>query len=171
MRVSLIKSNDDKITFPYTPNVSVGATVSYSDYDVVHTNYPINAFQKSRPNNIIISAPLYNQDQDEVKTTMQILNFLAVNSKMEFGTTGAPPPILRFVGPNKFAGSYVPVVIVSYNISYPNEPDYVTIDNENYFPTEMTVNVELSPQYSASAQAGFDINSFSEGTLYSGGYI
>jgi len=162
-----------EISFPYTPTVSFGNTSSYSDYDLVHTNYSINAFSNSRPNNISIAAPFYNQTIDEAQQTSKIIRYLRTNMKMSFGTangTGAPPPVLKL---NAYGNNLrdVPVVIISFDTSFSPEPDYVSDGNGSYLPTDMTINIGLLPQYSATIQSNFDLNTFASGDGYKQGFI
>jgi len=167
------RSTGGGIIFPYTPTITFGNKSNYSDYDLVHTNYAINAFVNSRPDNISISAPFYNQTKEEASYTANAILFLRTSMKMDFGVnaTGAPPPILRFSAYGPYNLQNVPVVISSFNTSYPPEPDYVDDGNGNYFPTEMTLSIELIPQYSAQLQSEFSLKTFASGNAYSSGYI
>lgn len=177
-RVKLTGGVGGELVFPYTPTITFGNTATYSDYDLVHTNYPINAFANSRPSNINITAPYYNQTTQEAATTARHILFLRSNMKMDFGAngTGAPPPVLTVSGYGNNLPS-IKVVLVSFNTSFPPEPDYIYDGQGSYFPTDMTITIDLLPQYSASLQggtsnnAGFDFNTFISGEGYAGGFI
>jgi hypothetical protein len=172
-RATLRKPGGDQIIFPYTPTISFGTTANYSEYDLVHTNYAINAFTNSRPNNITVSAPFYNQTIEEAQNTVNTILFLRTNMKMDFGNggTGAPPPILNFSAYGTSNFNNVPVLLISFDTSYGQEVDYVNDGNGNYVPTDMTINITLLPQYSAEKQRRFNLNSFENGAGYSEGYI
>jgi hypothetical protein len=172
-RPRLIKPGGGQIVFPYTPTISFGSTANYSEYELVHTNYAINAFTNSRPNNIIINAPFYNQTREEAINTVDTLLFLRSNLKMDFGNnaTGAPPPILTFSAYGEFNFNNVPVLLLNFDTSYANEIDYVNDGRGNYIPTDMTVNITLLPQYSAEKQRAFSLDAFSNGIGYREGYI
>lgn len=176
------------IIFPYTPTISSSLTTEYSQYDLVHTNYPMQSFNRHRPGNISISAQFINQTIEDAKYTVGVMHFLSVVMKMHFGISdknaGTPPPLLEFsaYGPTNF--SRVPVFVTNYNNTYPNDVDYVTVIVDTtgrtpqsvssysvQLPVIMNMNIELTPHYPAAIQNTFDLNSFAEGTLYSQGFI
>lgn len=165
------------IIFPYTPSISFGNKANYSEYELVHTNYAINAFTNSRPDPIVVDAPFYNQTVEEAQATARAILFLRTAMKMDFGgqnPTGNPPPILLFSAYGDYNLANVPVVVTGFTTSYTQEPDYVSFEingKQTQLPTDMSLNITLMPQYSAAQQNNFSLSSFSSGTLYEQGYI
>jgi hypothetical protein len=171
-RARLRRIGGNIITFPYTPIINYQHQVEYSQYELIHTNYAIQSFVKSRPGNIQINAPFHHQTSDEARNTIGVISFLKTNTKMDFGGngTGTPPPLLEFsaYGPINFEN--VPVFLGSFSIVYPDDVDYITISNEK-LPVSMTINIDLIPHYSPKKQEQFSLSDFSDGKLYQKGYL
>lgn len=176
------------IVFPYTPTINAALTTDYGQYDLTHSNYPMQSFVRHRPGNISISAQFINQTVEDARYTAGVMHFLSIVMKMHFGVNdpdaGTPPPLLEFsaYGPTNF--ERVPVFVTNYNNTYPNDIDYVsfTVDATSrdaqsgasytiQLPTIMNMTIELTPHYPAAVQNTFDLTTFSNGTLYSQGFI
>lgn len=172
--------NGNGIIFPFTPTINYQHQSEYSQYELVHSNYAINSFVKSRPGNIQISAPFHHQTTNEAIYTVAVMHFLKVCSKMNFGANdsdaGTPPPLLEFsaYGPINF--ERVPVFIGSYSFSYPEDVDYVKVDAPVVggveLPVSMIISVDLIPHYPPSMTTEqFSIAQLASGELYRGGFI
>lgn len=179
------------IIFPYTPIITSGLTSEYAQYNLVHTNYPMQSFIRHRPSNISLQAKFINQTVGEAKYTVGVMHFLSVVMKMHFGNedvnAGTPPPLLVFSAYGSVNFEKVPVFVSNYSTTYPDDVDYITFTNEaiaegplgpissNMSPTSlpvvMNMTIELTPHYPAVEQTSFDLKTFSEGNLYSRGFI
>ena len=175
------------IVFPYTPIISSSMTTEYSQYDLVHSNYPIQSFIRHRPGNINITAQFVNQTIEDAQYTAGVLHFLSVVMKMHFGTrdtnAGTPPPLLEFYAYGLTNFNRVPVFVSNFSTTYPDDVDYVsfnvnttgrTDEAGSYtvnLPAIMTINIELIPHYPANTQNQFTLNGFATGGLYSLGFI
>lgn len=188
---SVLKSKNG-IIFPYTPTINAALTTEYGQYDLIHSNYPMQSFVRHRPGDITINAQFINQTVEDAQYTAGVMHFLSIVMKMHFGIAdkdaGTPPPLLEFsaYGPDNF--ERVPVFVTNYNNTYPNDMDYVTFTvnttgnggsrdrqgNPTYniqLPAIMNMSITLTPHYSPSVQNAFDLTTFSNGTLYSQGFI
>lgn len=176
---SPLARTDNGIIFPFTPTINYQHQTEYSQYDLVHTNYAINSFVKSRPGNIQISAQFHHQTIDEAVYTVGVIHFLKVCSKMNFGINdrdaGTPPPLLSFsaYGPINFQN--VPVFIGNYSFSYPEDVDYVNVNTSVgnvQLPVSMTISIDLIPHYSPEfTSSKFTINDLASGNLYRNGFL
>ena len=179
------------IVFPYTPVINSSMTTEYSQYDLAHSNYPIQSFTRHRPGNISVTAQFINQTVEDAVYTAGVLHFLSVVMKMHFGTkdtnAGTPPPLLEFSAYGLTNFGRVPVFVGNFSTTYPDDVDYVSFnvstsggrtaaqgEQASYpinLPSMMTITIELLPHYSANAQNQFDLASFASGGLYSEGFI
>jgi hypothetical protein len=183
---SVLKSKNG-IVFPYTPVITSSMTTEYSQYDLVHSNYPIQSFIRHRPGNINITAQFINQTIEDAQYTAGVLHFLSVVMKMHFGTqdtnAGTPPPLLEFSAYGLTNFNRVPVFVSTFSTTYPDDVDYVSFNvnttgrtdeagshNIN-LPAIMSITIELLPHYPANMQTSFDLTTFANGNLYSAGFI
>lgn len=183
---SVLKSKNG-IVFPYTPVISSSMSTEYSQYDVIHTNFPQKSFVRHNPGNISVAAQFIHQTVDDAKYTAGVIHFLSVVMKMHFGindsNAGTPPPLLEFSAYGLTNFNRVPVFVTNYSTTYPDDVDYVNfsvttsgrVDERGSYdinlPAIMTINLELTPHFPARVQNNFDLNSFANGGLYSQGFI
>lgn len=187
---SVLRSKNG-IVFPYTPVITSSMTTEYSQYDVVHTNFPQQSFVRHRPGNISIAAQFIHQTVDDAKYTSGVIHFLSVVMKMHFGlgdtNAGTPPPLLEFSAYGLTNFNRVPVFVANYSTTFPDDVDYVnfTVSTSGRqdqagtspgtydinLPAIMTINIELTPHFPARDQNNFDLNSFASGGLYSQGFV
>lgn len=179
---SMVLLRTNGIVFPYTPVINYSHNVTYSEYDLMHTNYAINSFVNSRPGNISITAPFINQTEEEARYTFGVMHFLRIVTKMNFGNNssnpGTPPPVLEFSAYGQSNFNRVPVLVGSFSTSYGNDVDYSSFrvndfngQTEIRLPVKMEFNIDLIPQYSARKQNNFDFEKFAGGIGYKNGYI
>jgi len=164
------------IIFPFTPVITMTNSIEYSAYDLTHTNYQVNSFNKSRPGNIQVTANFSNQTRLETTYTVGVIHFLRVATKMHFGVgdndAGTPPPVMTFSAYGNVNFTRVPVLIGGFTINYPDDVDYVSgLDPDIKLPALTIITLDLIPQYSPSRQSAFNLEAFSQGRLYNAGYI
>lgn len=172
--------NANGIIFPYTPSITYSQNVTYSQYDLMHTNYAINSYVNSRLGNISISAQFINQTLEEARYTYAAIHFLRVVTKSITGTStagssvpnlGTPPPVLNFSSYGNGVFNRIPVLVGSFSTIFPNDVDYVTFDATEELtglslPVIMDIQIELMPQYSPTQQNNFDMSKFTTGKSY-----
>lgn len=186
------------VLFPYTPSVSTGSVAEYDPSAFVHTNYGYNAYARSYPKPISITAEFTAQSNDEALYLLAVLHFFRSVTKSYFGITpyqkaGTPPPVLLFNYLGQYQFNNVPVVVKNFDYTYEANIDYVPVYtgsntdySENigvsipntdssgytYVPTHLTVNVELDTQYiPINLRNDFNLDDFRQGKLYNKGYI
>lgn len=186
------------VLFPYTPSVSSGSVAEYDPSAFIHTNYGYNAYARSYPKPINITAEFTAQSNDEALYLLAVLHFFRAVTKSYFGVNpynkaGTPPPILVFNYLGEYQFNNVPVVVKSFDYTYEANIDYVPVytgSNTNYsanigvnmasasnggytyVPTHVTVTVDLDTQYvPINLRNEFDLDKFRQGKLYDKGYI
>ncbi len=186
------------VVFPYTPTISTGSVAEYDPTPFTHSNYGYNAYVRSYPKPISITAEFTAQSNDEALYLLAVLSFFRAVTKSYFGVNpynkaGTPPPVLVF----NYLGTYqfndVPVVVKDFSYVYDASVDYVPVDTVNrqlysanigvslpmtsnggytYVPTHLTATVELDTQYTPiRLRNDFNLDDFRTGKLYNRGYI
>jgi len=186
------------VLFPYTPAISTGAVTEYDNTPFIHSNYNYNAYVRSYPKPISITAEFTAQSNDEALYLLAVIHFFRSVTKSYFGVTpynkaGTPPPTLLFNYLGEYQFNNVPVVVKYFDYSYEANIDYVAVDtvqNQIYsanmgvslpaansggytwVPTHMTCSLELETQYvPIQLRNQFNLDDFRSGKLVNNGYI
>jgi hypothetical protein len=188
------------VLFPYTPSVSTGSVADYDPTGFIHSNYGYNAYIRSYPKPISISAEFTAQTNDEALYLLSVIHFFRAVTKSYFGVNpynkaGTPPPVLVFNYLGQYQFNNVPVVVKNFDYTYEANIDYVPINTSmfatstsittkpvnlagassngyTYVPTHLTVNLELDTQYvPIDLRNNFNLDDFRSGKLYNKGYI
>lgn len=186
------------VLFPYTPTVSTGSVAEYDNTPFTHSIYDYNAYIRSYPKPITISAQFTAQSNDEALYLLAVIQFFRSVTKSYFGVNpynkaGIPPPVLLFNYLGEYQFNNVPVIVKYFDYTYDANVDYVAVDtvqNQIYsanmgvslpaansggytwVPTLLTVNLELSTQYvPITTRDEFNLDSFRSGKLVNKGYI
>ena len=133
------------LLFPFTPSIQETQTVNYESYDPVHSNQQFLAYNRTPAKEYTISGPFTSMNQDEARYSLAVIHFLRSVTKMYFGVKsditanekiidavklrGTPPPILLLNGYGTAIFHNVPVVITNYTVEFPQDVDYVEVDN------------------------------------------
>lgn len=186
------------VLFPYTPTVTTGFAAEYDPSAFIHTNYNYNAYVRSYPKTINVTADFTAQTNDEALYLLAVIHFFKAVTKSYFGVNpynkaGTPPPVLLFsyLGEHQF--NRVPVVVKTFDFTLEPNIDYVPVNtsdlamyspgfgvnlsksNNNgytYVPTHLTATVELDTQYTPiKLRNEFDLDKFRSGKLMDKGYI
>ena len=167
------------IMFPNQPEITYNQTVTYSQYNLVHTNYTFNAYGGT-PSPLLQLTAQFSQTTEEEHAYLQgVIHFLRSVTKMYYGLkegtnprAGTPPPVLRFsaFGSNIFLN--VPVVVGSFSLMFDNNVDLKTSANGQSLPTIQTITMDLLVQQTPKKQKeAFTLAGFISGGLYGGGFI
>jgi len=186
------------VLFPYTPSISTGAVTEYDNTPFIHSNYNYNAYVRSYPKPISITAEFTAQTNDEALYLLAVIHFFRSVTKSYFGVSpynkaGTPPPTLIFNYLGEYQFNNVPVVVKYFDYSYEANIDYVAVNttqNQIYsanmgvslpaansggftwVPTHMTCSLELETQYvPIQLRNQFNLDDFRSGKLVNNGYI
>ena len=171
------------IIWPYTPTINVSHQAEYGEYDITHSNYPVQYFSKSRPPNLQVSGPLTAQSAAEGNYMLACLHFLRIVTKMHFGMNdpkrGTPPPVLKFSAYGDLMFSNIPVLVRSFAYDLGQDIDYIDVETESAeagfsdgfstkVPTMMNLIIEQTP---SKLRTTFTMNDFKSGKLVKDGFI
>jgi len=187
------------VLFPYTPSVTTGSVSEYDPTPFIHSNYNYNAYVRSYPKPIGITAEFTAQSNDEALYLLAVIHFFRSVTKTYFGVNpynkaGTPPPTLVFSYLGEYQFNNVPVIIKSFDYTLAANIDYVAVDttgtksiySENigttlpaanykgftWVPTHVSVSLELETQYiPIKLRNQFNLDEFRSGKLVNNGYI
>jgi hypothetical protein len=175
------------VIFPYTPQVQITHSATYSEQALTHSNYKNYFYDNSSVSAISLTGEFTVQSVDEGQYLLASIYFFRSITKMFFGAdpeAGNPPPIVYLNGYGQYYLPNVPCVITSFSHTMPADVDYIDVPepyatntgynpqvtsarlNSTRLPTTSTVTVALQPVYSRVAQSqGFSLRDFSRGAL------
>lgn len=166
------------IMFPNQPDIVYGQSVNYSPYDLVHTNYTMNAYRNTPSPTLQVTAQ-FSQVTDEEHAYFQgVIHFLRSVTKMYYGKNeganpraGTPPPVLRFSAYGSNIFNNVPVLVSDFSITFDANVDLKTFNNQS-LPTIQSVSMTLLVQQTPAKQKeSFTLSGFISGGLYGQGFI
>jgi len=126
--------NLKKLEFPYTPQVEYGVDVKYDTFSLTHTNYQPYAYTRTENPTLGLTCKFSAHTTDHFNQSAFAIRFLQTYTKMNYGRTdpdrGLPPRIMRFYAYGGQMFYDVPVVISKFNMTFPEDIDYVngTVD-------------------------------------------
>lgn len=160
-----------------TPSLSFASTVSYTPYEIAHTNYDINAFQKSSISELQIQgAKLTAETLEKADYTLAVFHFLRTFTKMNYAMNdvdaGMPPRILYFSAYGDHLFNNVPVVIRSFTMPFDINVDYVQTSYNTQVPivSDLSITLQFMPTPS-KLKKEFNLHDFATGNLIKRGYI
>lgn len=186
------------VIFPYTPSVSTGSVTEYDQTSFIHSNYGYNAYVRSYPKPIAITAEFTAQSNDEALYLLAVIHFFRSVTKSYFGVNpynkaGTPPPVLLFNYLGDYQFNNVPVVVKNFEFTYDANIDYVPVNTSNssaysndkgvtllagknagysWVPTHITVQLELDTQYvPIRLRNQFNLTEFRQGKLINKGFM
>lgn len=119
------------LVFPFTPQISIKSSAKYNTESATHTNFPYQSFKNSDPGSIDIQASFAVEDAAQALYWVAAVHYLRSASKMFSGSdpkAGNPPPIVFLNGYGNYVFKNIPVVITSFNITLPQDCDYISCD-------------------------------------------
>lgn len=186
---SKILTINEGILFPFTPTISYEISADYGTASPIHSNFPINFYQRSKISPISIQGKFAVENEIDARIYIGVMHLLRSLTRMRFGgseygdpDSGAPPPVCRLFGYGTNMFDNVPVVITSYRVELQDSIDYFTVnvgelggDSESSdvtsVPVLSTIAITCLPMYSREEMQNFSVNAYLEGNLKGRGYI
>ena len=132
--------NTDGVIFPYTPKIETSYRANYNSYDLTHSNYRGYFYQNSFVDPVNISCDFTAQDTSEADYLLAVMHFFKSATKMFYGQDaerGAPPPLVYLSGLGEYQFNEHPLVISQFNLSLPNDVDYIRAGSTNINGTDL----------------------------------
>lgn len=171
------------ILFPYTPNISYDNQANYSTQNPMHSNWPVNFYQRSTISQINISGKFTNQNENDGAYYLATIHLLRALTKMLWATdahAGSPPPVCRLNAYGDSMLSNVPVSVASFKVELPDGVDYITVGQSSAYqslfgismvPTVSTINISLHLMLSRQEMQDYSVTDWLNGSLRGRGYL
>lgn len=172
------------IIFPYTPQISYELKADYSPSTPLHSNFPINFYQRSTVGNISIQGKFTVENRTDASLYLATVHLIRSLTRMRSGgatgdeDSGAPPPVCRLDAYGPMMLKNVPVVISNFRVELPDGVDYFTIPDSvsgvgnNSVPTVSTIAITCVPMYSRQEMLEFNVTRYlSDGSYRDRGII
>lgn len=165
-------SNLHGIIFPYTPSINVEYKAEYTSQTPLHTNFPINFYQKSSIGSISIAGKFSVSNSDDAAMYIATVHLLKALTKMRSGgarsgdfDSGAPPPVCRLFAHGEWMFNNVPVAITNFRVELPDSIDYFTMPKNSVYgttsvPVMSTISITCLPMYSRNEMQRFNVTDY-----------
>jgi len=174
-------ANIGGIIFPFTPSISFDVKADYTASNPLHSNFPINFYQRSSIGPITISGKFSVENWVDAGMYLSTVTLLKALTRMRSGgstgdrDSGAPPPVCRLDAYGEYMLKNVPVAITSFRVELPDGVDYFIYDSEFYgkasVPVVSTIAVTCLPMYSRSEMQSFSVTGYLNGSFAGKGFI
>jgi hypothetical protein len=169
-------SGTDGLLFPYSPQITVGQSVDYSQMNLTHSNSDIYAYRYTPSTSIEINAKFTVQNMREAQYSLAALHFLRSVSKMYFGQidkdngkAGLPPPVLMFSGYGNWMFDNLPVIVKNHSYTLDDHVDMVQFQiggGTARLPSMFTISISLGIQQTPNrSRTVFSADKFRTGDL------
>ena len=164
-------SNLNGVIFPYTPSISYEYKADYSASNPLHSNFPINFYQRSSISAISINGKFTVETPNDAEMYIATLHLLRSLTKMKSGgsttgdpDSGSPPPVCRLEAYGEDMLTNVPVVITSLRVELPDSVDYFTHQDAeggmNSVPVISTIAISCLPMFSRREMQQFNVTDY-----------
>ena len=163
------ESGTDGVVFPYQPRVNFSSRANYTNLDVVHSNYPIQAYKNSQIDEIEISGEFSAETAVDAEYWLATTTFFRTATKMFFGqgqNAGNPPIICRLSGYGSYVFNNIPVIITRFGVNLNEDTNYVKCDINGintWVPILSTITVSCKPIYNRRSMRQFDLGQYANG--------
>ena len=167
------------MVFPIQPDIAYQQSVTYSTYDLSHTNNSFQAYRNTPSAAIQVTAQFVQSTVEEMAYILGVIHFLRSVTKSYYGIedannnprAGTPPPVLRFSAFGSQQFNNIPVVVSNFATTYDSGVDLVEINGQSV-PVIQTISLDLQQQHSPARQKRqFSKHGFLSGQLYGDGFI
>lgn len=161
------------VVFPYTPTITLSTSANYNEIDTVHNNYPFQAYQNSKIEEIQISGDFSVQNSSDAEYWLAAMTFFKTATKMFYGQSenaGNPPIICHLSGYGSYMFDRVPVIIKNFTINLGDDVDYIKYSSGNdatWVPTLTEFSISVMPVYNRSDMRKFSIQQYAQGNMIS----
>lgn len=165
------------VVFENTPSISVVYTSSYTSYELMHSNYELNAYQKSSISDFQIQAArLTSETREKADYTLAAMQFFRTFTKMNYGQNdvdaGLPPRLMNFSAYGQYMFQDVPVAVRTYTTQLQDNVDYVQTSFGTQVPLIVDINITLTYMPTPSnIKREFSLSNFANGSLIKKGYL
>jgi hypothetical protein len=161
------------VVFPILPTITYSTKANYSQIDVVHNNYPFQAYKNSQVDEISITGTFICENESQAAYWISAVTFFKTMTKMFFGqgaNAGSPPPVCQLNGYGASVFDNVPIVVKSFSLDLPNDVNYIRCNaygTKTWVPVTSSITINVQPVYNRRNLRQFSLTEYAKGTLKS----
>lgn len=172
-------NDSDRVVFNVTPQIDEARTASYEEVGVTHHPGQILRYKTTSARQWTVNVKLISRTPAEASENLTKLNLIRSWLMPYFGNgtknsfkdnLGAPPDILEFSAYGSQMIEPHPVVLESFNTSFPPDIDYIHTEANSKgekvpFPVILTLALTLKEAWAPTEFAQFDLAEYRKGNL------
>lgn len=161
------------IRFRDQPVLTESRAARYSTETILHGIEGFSAFAGTDQRSFELDGRFFCGNEEDIATNNQILHVVRSLVMPDYNGTGAPPTPVRLHAYGRLNIHSLPCLVKSYNITYPNDVDYVTSaagTEKIIMPVVFTLQISLMEQHSVANLRKFSLNKFRKGELVKEGF-
>lgn len=169
------------VTWPVLPTMDIRTTANYSELAPVHNNYPYLAYKNSQVDAINISGDFICETEQDAAYWIAATTFFRTVTKMFYGqgaNVGNPPPVCILNGYGSMMFSNTPIVVKSFNVSMPNDVNYIKVsanltssERPTWVPIKSNISCEVQPIYNRASMRKFSLTDYANGQMSNKGGV
>lgn len=163
------------VVFNVSPTVDESASATYDSYQPVHFPSAIQVYKATNARTLNVNGKFISRTPLEASKTLEFLNYIRSWVMPYFGKgtaesnykdkLGAPPDVLYLSAYGKYNLKSVPVVMLSYSWTYPDDIDYIPSELGHPVPRIIDVSMSFLETHAPKEFESFDIEKYRDGKL------
>lgn len=172
------QNSEDSVTFNVMPSIGEQRDANYEELNIAQHPGAILKYQGTGNRSWSLSGiKLISRTKGEASENQRIINILRSWLMPYYGDgtyasqmggkdmLGAPPDVLNFSAYGDKTIGKISVVMISLNITWPNDVDYISTSTGEPFPVILNVDISLKEAWSPKEYTGFDLYAYKKGDL------
>lgn len=161
------------IRFLDQPTLTESRAARYTTETILHTPEGFNSFEGTDQRSFELSGKFFCRTDTDIVTNNNVLQVVRSLVMPDYNRTGAPPTPVElhaYGAKNIFA---LPCLVKSYNMTYPNDVDYVVSDlgeTQVTMPIVFELSISLTEQHSIAQLRKFNLSDFRSGKMVGQGF-
>jgi hypothetical protein len=161
------------VVFPVLPSIRISTQANYTAIEPTHSNFATQVYKNSTIGDITIEGEFPAENEVDADYWLAATTFFKTATKMFYGQgayAGNPPVICTLSGYGTSILGRVPVVIKSFEVSLPNDVNYIKLANEEsgsstWVPVLSTITIVVAPVYNRANMRKFSLADYAKGDM------
>ena len=161
------------IRFLDQPTITESRAARYATETILHTPEGFNSYEGTDQRSFEIAGNFFCRNDKDIATNNSVLQVFRSLVMPDYNRTGAPPTPIELHAYGAKNIHALPCLVASYNMTYPNDVDYVVSDlleTKITMPIMFTITVSLIEQHSIAQLRKFNLQDFRSGKMVGQGF-
>ena len=161
------------IRFLDQPVLTESRTARYTTETILHAPEGFNSFEGTDQRSFELTGKFFCRTEKDIVTNNQVLQVVRSLVMPDYNKTGAPPTPVELHAYGAQNIHALPCLVRSYNMTYPNDVDYVVSDQgetDVTMPIVFDLSISMTEQHSIAQLRKFDLGDFRSGKMVGQGF-